>query len=342
VERKNYITFISVASAIAVLTLHTNGCFWQFSATEDYWKSANIIESVFYFAVPLFFMVSGITLMDFYDRYTLREYFAKRIKKTVIPYLAWSLLGLVWKIFVDKISVDEVNLKYVYQGVTGNTIITIYWFFTSLFLIYLSMPLFAAVDKEKRKTTYTYLVIVGFVLNILVPFVKSIFGWDINTPYSVTVVSGVMIWIPLGWLLHNCELKRWHKLCIYMVALVGFLLHVCGTYVLSMEAGEVVRTYKGYLNAPSVMYAVGVFVFFKDIGTKLMEKDNKLTKLITMLSRYTFSIYLLQFVLLDIFQKYVNTKSLWYRLGAPYVMIPIIICVTWCIRKIPIIRRLVP
>ena len=64
-----YITFISVISSFAVLFLHTNGCFWAFDAEASYWPSANIIESVCYFAVPSFFMISAITLIDFFDRY---------------------------------------------------------------------------------------------------------------------------------------------------------------------------------------------------------------------------------------------------------------------------------
>ncbi len=70
----NSIFFIRVMATVFVLFLHTNGCFWSFSATEQYWRSANIIECVFYPAVPLFYMVTGITLMDFFDRYSLGEF----------------------------------------------------------------------------------------------------------------------------------------------------------------------------------------------------------------------------------------------------------------------------
>ena len=58
-----YLTLLSVLSAVAVVYLHTNTCFWDFR-NEPYWFSANIIESVFYFAVPIFFMISGATLFE--------------------------------------------------------------------------------------------------------------------------------------------------------------------------------------------------------------------------------------------------------------------------------------
>lgn len=94
-KRKEYIQNLSVISAFAVVMLHTNGVFWKFSY-ERYWVTANVIESVFYFAVPIFLMISGVTLIDYSKRYSTKDYFKKRIKKSVIPFILWSLLFLIY------------------------------------------------------------------------------------------------------------------------------------------------------------------------------------------------------------------------------------------------------
>lgn len=52
-NRIEYISLASVVSALAVIFLHTNDCFWTFS-TAGYWFSANIIESVFYLQFQYF------------------------------------------------------------------------------------------------------------------------------------------------------------------------------------------------------------------------------------------------------------------------------------------------
>lgn len=83
----NYIVFISVISAVSVLILHTNGCFWSFSSTARYWRTANIIECIFYFAVPLFFMIIGVTLFDFYERTRLRNTSSKGLENPSFPLL---------------------------------------------------------------------------------------------------------------------------------------------------------------------------------------------------------------------------------------------------------------
>ena len=341
-RKKDYLTFISVISAIAVLTLHTNGCFWKFSATERYWKTANVIESVFYFAVPLFFMISGITLMDFYDRYTLKQFFVKRFKRTVIPFIAWSLIGLLCKVIIGEIPTSNLNLRYVYQGIVNNTFIKIFWFFTSLFMLYLSMPLFAAVEKSKRKEVFIYLVLSGLIFNVFCPFLFSNYFSELSFPYRVNVVTGVLIWPPLGWLLDSIDFRKIQRIIIYLLSFSGLLIHMIGTYVLSMQKGEIVGTFKGYQNFPSVFYAVGVYILLKEIGKKIMV--SKFANFINWIGKYTFSIYLLQFLFLHAFPRlpFVNTRSIVYRLGAPFIIIPIIIVMTFCLRKIPYIKMIVP
>ena len=83
----NYISLLNVVCAIAVVILHTNGVtFWKFN-NNGIWAISNLIECIFYFAVPIFFMITGITLIDYRDRYSTKEFFKKRVKKTVIPFI---------------------------------------------------------------------------------------------------------------------------------------------------------------------------------------------------------------------------------------------------------------
>lgn len=92
-KQYEYITLLHVVSMVAVVCLHTNRCFWDFSATAGYWASANVIECLFYFAVPVFFMLTGATLMDYSDRYDTVTFYKRRAKKILLPFVVWSLVG---------------------------------------------------------------------------------------------------------------------------------------------------------------------------------------------------------------------------------------------------------
>ncbi|MBM6969331.1 acyltransferase [Pseudoramibacter alactolyticus] len=340
----SYISFASVISAIGVVYLHTNGCFWQFSKTANYWPSANIIECVFYFAVPVFFMISGATLMDFYERYDLKTYAKKRIHKTVIPYLFWSIFGLLFQIFTLK-SIDPagVGITFIVKGLLTGKLVAIYWFFVPLFSIYLCLPLFAAVPKERRIKLFSFLAIAALLLNVLLPFALSLYGAkDVGT-FSVGVGAGYLIYIMLGYLLTRIEIPRRWRFGIYGLGLIGLLMHIIGTYRLSMAAGQIVSTYKGYINVPCVLYSVAVFVFFRYAGTKWMAHKG-VNKIVEVLSKYTFSLYLLHWYVLQVIVKVLgfNSYSLLFRLIVPLLILGIVVIIVNILRKVCLMDSLLP
>lgn len=59
-------------------------------------------------------MISGAMLIDFNKKYSLREYFTKRINKTLIPYIVWSFLGLAFQIwYLQSVLPSNVNITYI-------------------------------------------------------------------------------------------------------------------------------------------------------------------------------------------------------------------------------------
>ena len=341
-NRISYLTLASVVSAISVIAIHTNGCFWSFS-TEHYWFTANIIECVFYFAVSVFFMITGSTLLDFFEKYTLREYFVKRIKKTVIPFVAWTLIGIIYRVVIPKnILVSDITPRFIFNGLTQFNIINLYWFFGPLFCVYLSIPLFAAVPKEKRNLVYSYVAIASLVFNVLIPFLNGVFALNIACPLSVSIGSSYLLYICVGYLLSHNEIGVKVRILSYVLAIAGLLMHMIGTYKLSIAAGQINGQYKGYVNIPCFFYAVGVFIAIRYFSSHV--KNEMFWKIINFLGRYTFPMYLMQWFFIDLIPRYIhiNTYALYYRLGAPFPIAAAIILITMGLRKIPVIRHIVP
>lgn len=337
-SKKNYITLLSVMSAFAVVVLHTNSCFWLFSK-DRYWLTANIIEGVFYFAVPVFFMITGATLIDYQEKYSTKEFFKKRIKKAVIPFICWNLIALVYCILRNAISIQSVDIKYIFNGIMDNTFMGIYWFFIPLFCIYLSMPLFAAIQKEKKISIFKYLVATSLIFNFGFPFINSIFNLNLSLPIIISVSSEYMIYIFIGYLLDNIELSKSKRYIIYVLGIIGLLMHIIGTYKLSIDANSIVQTYKGYYNIPCILYSTSVYVFIKTASLKIKNFD-----LLNILSKYTFETYLMHWFVMELFVDItkVNTLNIFYRLLAPIPIVAICILITYILRKIPIIKNIVP
>ena len=333
-----FITVLNVVSALAVVGLHTN-CFWSFSR-ERWWITANILECVFYFAVPIFMMLTGATLLDYPKKYDTKTFYIRRVKKTLIPFFFWSITALLFRVFVLKnIPVKEINAIYVIDGILNTKFCGIYWFFIPLFAIYLSIPLFAYVQEEKGLQLFKQLAVICFLINILIPFVLKVFQVPIKFPIVVLVGSGHLLYLLLGYLLCNLRLSAKEKQCIYVCGFLGLLLHIGGTHYLSMEAGRIIQTYKGYQNVPGILYSVSIFLFIKE-HCRLFE-SSFVRKIIEKLSDYSFSIYLLHWFVLSILYKVleINKHSILWRLGGIIVVSFCCICLTWVIRKIPVFGK---
>lgn len=339
-SRHFYITCLSVLSMCAVVCLHTNGVFWRF-ASQRYWFTANIIESLFYFAVPVFFMISGATLLDYQDRYSTKEFFLRRAKKTVIPFLAWSLIGFLIQVLRGE---AVFSIKALINGTMGTSIVGIYWFFPLLFSIYLSIPLFAAVDKAKRRSVFTYLAVGGMLVNALIPLLLRLLSADTPWPLTLQPVVGCYIYICIGYLLSHYQPSKQWTTAIYVCAVVGLLIHIVGTGVLSVAAGAVDMTFKGYDNVPCILYATGVFLFVKDHA----KGTSPLARLIAALSGYTFGVYLIHSFLVGVVLSKIfaplgfSDVSIVYRLGAPILVIPLCVLIIYLLRKLPFLKAIVP
>ena len=70
--------------------------------------------SIFYFAVPFFVLCIGATLLNFNEKYEIKEYYKKRIKKVVMPLICWSVILYYYKVYILKIMGKKKLILYIY------------------------------------------------------------------------------------------------------------------------------------------------------------------------------------------------------------------------------------
>ncbi len=342
-HRTAYIDVLSVLAALAVVSLHTNGCFWQFSATERYWKTANIIEGLCYFAVPIFFMINGATLIDYRSRYSTVEFFKKRVMKTVIPFISWSLIGILFRLYYLKdLKIEELSMRWIVQGINHTSIVaSLYWFFPALFSVYLAIPVLSVIPEEKRKAIFSYIVAAGFTINILFPFILEIM--DLSKPaFKMIFASNYLIYVLAGYLLSHYELrKKWRRILI-LLGLGGVVLQIYGTYVGSVRSGSIYSGFRGYENVPAFLYSIAVFLLVRYHCNDIRSGIG--IKFINTVRNYTFPIYLLHWFVYQILLKElsIDTRSIAYRIGAPIPICIIVIAITYLVRKMPVIKNILP
>lgn len=258
-ERVLYFDILNIFACISVIALHCNGCFWQFSY-ERYWKTSVIIESICYWAVPIFIMLSGANLIDYKEKYTTKIFMKKRAKRTLVPFIFWSMFGIVFYRGIGQFNyiTDTINL------IINTKVVPVYWFFPVIFSAYLSIPVLNAIPKEKKKHIFKYAISIGFITISFFPTVCNIIGGiEFNNALTFPMTGGFVLYIMLGYYLSQYNISKKYRICIYSLGTIGLVLHAGGTYLLSINQGSINPLFKGYLNFPTIFYSVAIFTWFK-------------------------------------------------------------------------------
>lgn len=343
-----YFDLLNIFACFAVVALHVNGAVHTFAKTRN-WVSCMFIEALFYFAVPVFFMLTGATLMNYRKRYDTGAFFKKRIFKTFVPFIIWSIIGICWSIFYTKgMKISDINTpsKFI-SAVINCKGMGIYWFFPALFSVYLTIPLFSLVDEDKRigkKGIFTYLILVYIVLNVLLPFVCRLTGIQWNSALNAVSCGGYVVWFLIGYLLANTDINKKFRILIYILGLLGFFMYFYLTVQNSFKTGRFDKTYAGYMNIPAIFMGTAVFVFFKYGKWNFIDKHEKAVRFVRNLSSASFGVYLIHYYLKDFSIRHfgIDPRSTLYRIVGIFIIYGLSVIIVRVIQKIPVIRKMVP
>lgn len=322
----NYITVLTVLSSFAVMMLHFNGVFWNHPA-GSLWISSNIIETAFYFAVPVFFMITGCTLIDYRERYSTRVFFYKRFMRTVLPFIIWSLIAyLFWCARGGKLCLSPL---FVLKGIINCHFMSIYWFFMPLFGIYLSIPVLSMLPEKVK--VFTYMSLLAFCTLCLPGFLtQAVGGHFFPKSLEFPLCSGYLIYPLLGYVLHKVELRSIVRLLIYVAGAASAVAHFFATLMLSDSAG-ICMLFKNYQHCTTVFFAVAIFVAAKYNADAILSRA-PVRKCIEYVKPTTLGVYLTHIYVLW-FCGYlgVNTSSILFRTVGTCLLFVVLV---WCIRQV--------
>lgn len=344
--------------------LHANGVFWR-HPTGRLWITSSFIECFFYFAVPIFFMISGATLMNYRARYNSKEYLIKRAKRTLIPYLFWSFFAFLFLTFNKQGQL--INLDSLFFGggidysvivnlpinIINNKFMGVYWFFPPLFVCYFSIIILSNFSKN-YKILY-FIAIWIFVAQFVLPFCANLFQVRINPVLTSSPMgSGFVLFIILGWVLSKNQLSNKCKFIIYLLGVLSLLARFTSLMFSPEAPAPINKLFSGYLNIATVFYSVAIFILVKDVSPQIENLINSISQKNIALGNMILSglmtvrdcslgIYLLHAYFTSKLVPFlgVNTSSIYYRTFGALLIVCICCILTLVIKKIPFLRNTV-
>lgn len=339
-KRVLYFDVLNVVACLGVVAMHFNGLTWAWSPTLS-WLQAFSVDCLFYWAVPIFFMLTGATLMGYREKYDTKTFFAKRVARTFVPFLAWSLGALVWQVATGQYT-DHLGPRTLLDLVFNAKIIDVYWFFIPLFSVYLALPVLSLL-KDNRQALW-YMAFGASALTVFLPRLFSLAGVEWNSNASFPAASSYLVYVLLGYLLSTQEIPRGTRRAVYVLGVAGVAVRLVATIVLSGAEQGLSNGTWGYLNIPCFLQSVAVFVFAKSVRWEGLFSSARAKGALARIAGCSFGIYLMHKVA---FWYVIQLTGLnggdWeFRVLAPLACYALCLALTLGLKRIPVLRRAVP
>lgn len=304
---------------------------------QDWWWAANIEDSLVRGCVPVFVMVSGALLLPIQEDF--QDFFRKRLYRVMIPFIAWTLLYLLWKKHFYE---PDLGGAEALRRIAGSGVHFHLWFLYILIGLYLVTPLFRiwAAHASGRDIFY-FLALWLFVSSFLprLPF-------RIQIP--IEPAQGFIGYFVLGHFLRQYAIEKWIPGARALWA-ASLLVCVIGTAFLSARSHAFQSLFYDNLSPNVIFYTASFFILAKYAGP-VFEKQLPfhLRSLVLSLSKASFGIYLIHPMILDALAKGRWGIVLKADMLHPVVMIPftaaaiyfLSFAVIWVIQKIPYLKKI--
>ncbi len=336
-RRIAYFDVLNIAACLGVIFLHCNGNAHIY-ADNLAWKQALLIEVWLYWPVPVFFMLSGATLMDYRDKYDTKTFFLRRSTKTVIPFIFWSLLNVLIYSGESFLSDPRVWINSIILTKAEN----IYWFFIPLFAVYIAMPVLSLLKDNRR--ILRYMTGAAFILMSVLPVVLPLAGISHNSNMTIPVAGGYVIFVLLGYILSTEDIPKKSRIAIYLLGAAGGLFRLIYTYVSSTAKGAIDKTLFNYIGFYSVLLASAVFVLFRYSPIdSFVSARPRLASVLRKTAGCSFGIYLIHMLIFrELIVKFIRIYTWPFRLIAPFIIYAIGLAVVLILKKVPVLRKLIP
>lgn len=342
--KTNHTDWLDTLRAIAtlgVIIIHVSSPLvnMAYGKNMGYWWIGNFVDSSVRFAVPLFLMLTGTTLLG--KEYNLGLFYKKRIARVLIPFLFWMLVYWLFRwtqlsVKMQPTSLDAI-FKWGFQLFLKEGISKHFWYIYMILFIYLFVPLMGKGLRRLDHSEVLYLLLAwGLMTFFLRTMPLNLYSWSGDFGSKILGYFLHTGYLVLGLYLSKFEIPsvkiRWGALAIFMLTV---FLSAGFTYYFSKIAHKVSLSVYSYLSLNTILQSIAVYIMLKDYRLK----NRYCLGLRNLISGYSFGIYLVHIIVIGVFFKI----GIFWTMGHPFVSLPIVAILTlgtsivliWVLCKLP-------
>lgn len=326
---------------MGVLLLHcTNQEIHDFSGRLSFnWFLGLLTHSFMLWPVDVFFMLSGFTLIRQHSGGGVRAFFSRRIKRLLLPVLFWNTVYMLISMrgcFMQGVYPD--SLLLILDDFVSFKYNSFLWFFIPLTCIYTSLPFLSLFVLNADRKSLRLFIILSVALNILGCF--STIGSESHL-YDIFIFgTRYIVFTVAGYYLGNYILSKNRRRWLYVAGLISAIVIFVGTVLLQMKMPSNYAFFLKYTNLPCTLTAFAVFVLFKHIEWNKFINSIRISQdSLQTLSSMSLGVYLIQMLGFMVVSKVrIVGDNLILRFVLMYCGC---ICIVFCMKKFPLLRKLV-
>jgi surface polysaccharide O-acyltransferase-like enzyme len=332
----DWISNIRLIALYAVIILHCSApLLMQFGKVPviDWW-TADFLNAMVRFAVPVFVMVTGALLLN--REYEIGDFLKKRLVRVVLPFLFWSLVYIWYSWYNEEITFGSdvwANIKLVLHLLKYGSSYHL-WYVYMLIGLYFFIPVICKFVRNANEKELLYFLMVWFaVMTITQPYLSRY-----NPAVDMHYFAGYAGYLVLGHYLAFKDFKV-RNLRGWMIALFVFsvLLIAIGTRLLIPYPKWPGTMFYEPVNPAVLIRSGSIFIIVKLTVPKV---PPVITRMRDFAGKYNYGIYLGHALVLYFLD---DPFGISYKLCTPIIAIPLtaLICflitllLVWIINKIP-------
>lgn len=288
-----WIDLLRVVCIFTIVLLHSScDLYYHFSDNINDWYSSLYINCFTAFAVPCFFMISGMLMIN--QNINLKKILHKSFL-FFLSLLLWSIIYILFRKYMYGENIDIVKsmlqIPFSSQGPH-------LWFMYDLLSIYLLLPLINFVYYKNDKMMNRYLLFLIFAIPSLISTIENILSISMDLPLFSLMFPSLGVFL-LGKIFYESKLKN-KKVLFFLFILVGYSFMVVGNYIVSIKRGEPINAFIGnYGTIPVLMYSSGIFGLFLSFSDSIEKLSSKIKKIIYCISKNSMGIYFSHIIVKD-------------------------------------------
>ena len=293
-KRVMWIDVLRSVCAFTIVLLHcTNNTYNNFTDDTFKWYNYLYMNCFTTFAVPIFFMLSGILIIK--ENINIR----KNLKKVLyffIQLFVWSIIYIIFRkyFYNENISIIESILKTPFTPQAWHL-----WFMYDILSIYFLLPIISFCYYRLDKKLKTYLFFLLFVIPAIIITMTTALQKNISMPLFAIGFPSLGVFL-LGKILYDSKIKD-NKILYITLLIIGYILMVVGNYYISIKQGRPVNAFIGsYGTIPVIIYSIGIFGIFMSFRDNFNNINKTFKNAILFISKNSIGIYFSHILVKDI------------------------------------------